>query len=151
MTKSNFSAVLKRPEGVGTWTYLSIPARVSKAFGTRGRVRVRGTIDGHAFQSSAMPDGDGSHFLVVNKTIRDAIGANQGSTVRVLMERDTVERKVEVPADFKKALAANAAAHQEFSAYPYSHQKELVDWIRAAKRAETRQRRITKALASLVK
>ena len=96
-----------------------------------------------------MPHGNGCHYMVVNKTIGDAVGAAAGGTVHIVMEADTAKRTVAVPVDFKRALAANAAAKKEFKGFPYSHQKEIVDWICDAKRAETRKRRIALAIVRL--
>ncbi len=105
MPKHKFEAVLQRPEGVGTWTYLDIPFNVEEAFGSKGQARVQGKINGHAFRSSARPHGDGKHYIVVNKSIREAIGVSKGDQVQVVLERDTAPRTVEVPADFKQTLS----------------------------------------------
>jgi len=81
MAEFAFNSILKRPQGIGTWTYLDIPTELMSNFGKKGQVKVRGTLNAHPFRGSAQPHGDGTHYLVVNKSIRDAIGASQGDTV----------------------------------------------------------------------
>ena len=57
-------------------------------FGTRGYVKVRGTIDGHPFESSFMSMGDGTHMMPVKAEIRSKIGKEHGDTVTIhLTER----------------------------------------------------------------
>ncbi len=63
----SFEARLVRPEGVGTWTYFVIPLDLADLFGTKGTIQVRGTINSVSFRSAALPSGDGSHFVAVNK------------------------------------------------------------------------------------
>ncbi len=149
MEPFQFEAILKRPEGIGTWTYLDIPLDVAEVFGAKGQVKVAGTINGHPYRGSAMPHGDGTHYLVVNRSIREAIGAAQGDRVIVTLGPDTGARTVTIPADLDKAFAQNREAGAAFGALSYSHQKEFVDWIEQAKKAETRERRITQALEML--
>jgi hypothetical protein len=149
MTIHSFESVLERPEGVGTWTYLNIPLAISATFGSMGQVKVKGTINGYLFRSTALPKGDGSHYLVVGKSIRDQIGATQGDTVKVLLELDAEERQVDVPEDLLQALENLPQAKEVFAKLSYSHKKEYVNWIFSARQAETRQRRIEKALVLL--
>src|SRR5438552_9070708 len=83
MPPKSFTATLQRPEGVGTWTYLTVPFDVLAEYGVKGQVKVQGTINGAFFRGSLMPHGDGRHFLVVKKSLRDQAGAAQGSLVKV--------------------------------------------------------------------
>ncbi len=149
MSEQKFKAVLTGPEMAGTWTYILLPFSVVELFGTGSQVKVRGTINGVPYRSSAMPEGDGTHYMVVNKGIRDQAGVTRGSEVEVVMDIDSEPREVEIPPELNAALADSVASRSAFEKLSYSHQNEYCQWIREAKKEETKLRRAEKAIEML--
>jgi uncharacterized protein YdeI (YjbR/CyaY-like superfamily) len=95
--------------------------------------------------------GDGTHSMIVTRAILNAIGRAPGDTVKVVMELDSGDRTVAIPDDFRAALNQNVDAKTAFDGFSYSQHKLYVDWIESAKKPETRQSRIQKAIEKLAK
>ncbi len=146
--KQQFKAVLENAGGGGA--FVKVPFDVEKVFGKK-RVKVKALINGEPYRGSLVRMGAPYHVLIVLKGIREKIGKTFGDEVDITLEEDNEPRVVQLPADFQQALDHDAAARAAFEKMAYSHQKEYVQSILEAKRAETRQDRIVKSIARLKK
>lgn len=112
------------------------------------RFPVLATVNGYTWRTSVMRMG-GEFLVGLNRQVREAAGVRAGDRVAVTLELDTAPREVDVPEPLAAALAADDVARAAFEAMAYTHRKEFAQWVAEAKREETRQTRVTKAVEML--
>jgi hypothetical protein len=138
-------ATTLQPSGTGGGFLAEIPLDVPALFGGK-RVPVRGTVNRTPFRTTIAVYG-GRYYLGFRKEIRDAAGISAGDELAIELERDDEPRTVDLPADLATALGPDERTF--FDSLAFTHRREYVEWIEGAKREETRQRRIEKAVEML--
>jgi|HubBroStandDraft_1064217.scaffolds.fasta_scaffold254837_2 hypothetical protein len=146
MKKYKFKAPIVGGSGGGAG--VEFPYDVEQEFGTRANVPVKATIDGVPYTGSLMNCGMPNHVLGVLKAVREKIGKGVGDSVDIELWKDEAVRTVEAPPELEKLLKKEGLL-AGFKKLSYTHQKEYVKWISEAKKEETRQSRMTKAVAML--
>jgi hypothetical protein len=126
-----------------------VPPALATALGGLRQMRVVGTVNGVAYQSSVMPYGGRGLFLGVHKATREEAGVMPGERVEVVVSRDERPRVVEIPAELAAALAADPAAQAAFDRLSFTNRKEIAGSVAEAKRPETRERRLAAAMTRL--
>lgn len=134
--------------GGKTATGIEVPAKVVESLGSTKRPAVTVTINGHSYPSTIASMG-GRYMLPISAETRAAAGVSAGDKVSVDVVLDTAPRVVEVPPDLARALGKNVAAKRTFASLSYSNQRQHVLALEAAKKPETRQRRLEKIIATM--
>ena len=148
-----FKAKLLRPaesEKTDSWTFLVLQKNASAKLPSRGMTAIEGTINCFPFQAVLEPDGQKSHWLKVDRELRERAGADAGDIVALEIAPAAEEPEPEVPADLKKALAAAAPKTRTvWSDITPNARRDWIHWITSAKQSETRARRIKNACSML--
>jgi hypothetical protein len=134
--------------GGKTATGVEVPEEVVGALSSSRRPAVRATISGYTYRTS-VASMRGRYMLPISAAVREAASVAAGDEVDVELVLDTEPRVVEVPPDLAEALGRDGDATGAFAGLSYSHKRRHVLAIEGAKTAETRQRRIAKAVETL--
>lgn len=140
--KQTFSCVLTKHEKLDA-TGIEIPFDVEAVFGAK-RVPVKAVVNAAEYRGSIVRMG-GKFVLGIPKEFRDRAGIAAGDNIVITVERDTTERTVKTPADLAAALE-ESKLEDAWNKLSYTHRKEHVRAIEEAKAADTRTRRISKAI-----
>jgi hypothetical protein len=152
-----FSATLLRPKATPpakapSWNFLTLPREASDQLPSRGMVSVEGTFNGLAIRVTLQPDGQGGHWLKLERKLIERARAAAGDIVQMEIRPVSQEPEPSVPADFSKALAtAPPAARKAWTDITPLARRDWIHWITSGKRAQTRTIRIDKACDMLAK
>ncbi len=146
MEKYKFTATLEADEGGGA--YVLFPYDAAAEFGTQGRIPVKATFDGVPYSGSLVKYSRPQHMLGVLKSIRQRLGKEPGDTIEVVIWKDQEERTLEIPTEFEQLMKREELT-TVFAKLSYTHRKEYCRWITEAKRQETREKRMEKAIKML--
>lgn len=92
-TPKRFKAKLQSIGPGGGWTRMEIPFDTEATFGSRARIAVRGTMNGFAFRTSILPNGDGTHHMMLNKGLLAGAKATAGGSVDVVLGHRSGSRR----------------------------------------------------------
>ena len=149
-SKIRFRGKLFRPAAtakVDSWTFLTLPKDASAKLPSRGMTTVEGTINGFPFRATLEPDGQKSHWLKVNRKLREAAGAAADDVVTLELAPEALEPRV--PPDLRKALAAAPKARALWADITPIARTDWIHWITSARQPETRARRVANACSML--
>jgi hypothetical protein len=142
-----FEAVLLRPAepADATWTFLVLPKAASAKLPARGMVTVDGMLGDAPFRATLEPDGEDSHWLKVEESLRATAGVSAGDTVALRIAPVAVEPEPQVPHDIAEALAAHPDALATWRDITPLARRDWIHWMTSGKKAETRGKRIATA------
>ncbi len=136
---------------LGRWTCIKMPFFAPAVFGSRSRVRVRGTLNGCEFHSFVFPTSDGGFFMMVDRALRAQAEVMMGDLVRVVIERDDEPRYVEVPSELEQALVAHPVARSRFERLSAARKREIVRYVDNGKGDDKRASRIERTIDRLMR
>jgi bacteriocin resistance YdeI/OmpD-like protein/uncharacterized protein DUF1905 len=131
-------------------TILRLPENASRGLPSRGQVAIRGTINGHDFETVVEPDGSFGHWIKVDRELQRAAAVNAGDTATLEIEPLYEWPEPTVPPDLKAALAAAPQKIQEmWSDITPMARWEWVRWVNATNSPDTRKRRVEVTISKM--
>lgn len=135
--------------GEGDQIYVEIPAEImSQLDKTKKRIKIKAAFNGIPYRGLITPYG-GVPVLGILKSIQKQLNKRAGDTITLTLEKDTEERKAEIPPDLKKLFQQHKKAAVFFETLSYTNQKEFCVWITSAKKTETRISRLNATIEKL--
>ena len=142
MQAKTFEAVLERTADRLCWVIARIPIDLAQIWGKRGQIKVLGEMNGFAFTATLFPDGQGHHFLIVNKKLLSGGKTAAGLTAKFRIQLDTSPRiTISPPKELLRELAQSKRLLKFFESFSPSLRHELSKWIAQCKTSEARTRR----------
>ena len=137
-----FEAVLERMPSRLRWVMARIPFDAAKLWGKRGQIKVQGEINGFAFAATLFPDGQGGHYLLVNKKMLSGGKTAPGLTAKFSLQPDTSPRSAPPPAkELLHELGQSKRLLKYYESLNPSRRNDIAKWVAEPKTEESRRRR----------
>jgi uncharacterized protein YdeI (YjbR/CyaY-like superfamily) len=150
LVAKSFKATLEPiPSRLG-WVIIRIPFNVSKVWGTRAKVRVKGEMNGFAFRAPVFPTSKGYHCMLIKKSMQAGANAAVGDTAQFRLEPDTAKRVATVPAELQRILNEDRSFRRWFDQLSFSMRRWICYWITQVKSPEARVRRAEQVAEQLM-
>jgi uncharacterized protein YdeI (YjbR/CyaY-like superfamily) len=152
LVAKSFKATLERmvDSRLG-WVMIRVPFDVSKVWGTRAKVRVKGEINSFTFRSSVFPTGKGYHCMLVKRSMQTGANASVGETAQFRLMPDTAKRVAIVPAELLRILNEDRSFRRWFdNELTFSMRKWICDWVVNVKSPASRVRRAEQVAEQLL-
>jgi uncharacterized protein YdeI (YjbR/CyaY-like superfamily) len=150
LVAKSFKATLERIPSRLNWVFIRIPFDVSKVWGTRAKVRVKGEINGFAFRASVFPTSKGYHCMLVKRSMQTGANADLGESAQFRLVPDTAKRVAIVPAELQRVLNEDRSFRRWFDQLTFSMRKWICDWIINVKNPQSRVRRAEQVAEQLL-
>jgi len=150
LVAKSFKATLEPiPSRLG-WVIIRIPFDVSKVWGTRAKVRVKGEINGFAFRAPVFPTSKGYHCMLIKSSMQTGANATLGDIAHFRIEPDAAKPVATVPAELQRILNEDRSFRRWFDQLTFSMRKWICDWIVLVKKPESRVRRAEQVAEQLL-
>ncbi|MGV3637740.1 MAG: YdeI/OmpD-associated family protein [Flavobacteriales bacterium] len=144
-----FTATIDRPVSKGWFATIDFPHDVERLFGTKGRVRVKGTINGVKVDRALIPTKAGVHVIVMSSALRKAVKAGFGEVVEVVLHRNPDQDEVIIPEALQETLDFLPEMRTAWNTLTPGMQRGMCHWVGSAKTDATRAKRVAELLRRL--
>lgn len=142
-----FTAPLEKKRGDMPFMYVEVPIDVEQEFGTRGRVRVLGTVNGHPVDRALMPQKSGMHVIILGGDIRRAAGIKrEGEIVEVEFWKHPDPDKLQLPEELAETLDFLPEMKDAWDKLNPGMRRGMCYWVGSAKTTATRAKRVAELL-----
>jgi len=149
--KYEFETVLKRSEGGMKFHYFDFPFDVHKEFGKKGSVRVWATVNGVKFDRALIPNGHGTHHVIMGKQLRKKAGIRLGDVLEVHVQLNPEPHELNIPEELEAVFELEPIVKERFETkLSPSTKRNICYWIDSAKREETRAKRAIEMMNRLL-
>jgi uncharacterized protein YdeI (YjbR/CyaY-like superfamily) len=150
LVAKSFKATLERIPSRLNWVIIRIPFDVSKVWGTRAKVRVKGEINGFAFRASVFPTSKGYHCMLIKKSMQTGANAGVGESAHFRLVPDTAKPVAIIPAELQRILNEDRSLRHWFDQLSFSMRKWICDWVVSVKNTASRVRRAEQVAEQLL-